>query len=279
MKVLVTGAGGMLAHAVLAELEAGGHDVVARPRQALDVTDARAVERAVQEAAPDAVVQCAAYTRVDDAEEETEEAVVVNGAGTAHVARACRAVGARLVYPSTDYVFDGTASAPYPPDSPPSPINAYGRSKRAGEEAAAQAEEFLVVRTAWLYGAGGGNFVRTILERARSGEPLRVVDDQRGSPTWTRVVARVFRSLLENDAPAGVYHATCRGETTWYGLALAVLALTGEQTEIEPVPTEALPRPAARPRYSVLDCSATESVVGPLPPWREALADALEEGV
>ncbi len=209
--MLVTGAGGMLARALLRELERRGHEVAAYDRAALDVTDAGAVDSAIRAFAPGAVVQCAAYTRVDDAEAEEGRAHAVNAEATLHVARACRAAGARLVYPSTDYVFDGTGTTPYRPDSPTAPLNAYGRTKRAGEVAAEEAGDALIVRTSWLYGPDGPNFVRTILEHAREGQPLRVVDDQRGAPTWTGSLAAVFAGLLERGAPPGIYHATDGG--------------------------------------------------------------------
>lgn len=277
MKVLITGAAGMLARAVRHEFETRGHEVCALDRAALDVTDVAAVEAAVGECCPDAVIQCAAYTRVDDAERDEAGAHRVNAESTLYLARACRAVGARLVYPSTDYVFDGTATQPYRPDSPTRPLGAYGRSKLAGEAAAREAGDYLVVRTSWLYGAGGKNFVSTILERARQGTPLRIVDDQRGSPTWTGTLARVLALLLERQAPSGVYHAANRGETTWYGLALEALRLSGVAAEVTPVTTAEFPRPAVRPAYSVLDCSGTEGVVGEIAGWREALANALKQ--
>lgn len=278
MRVLVTGARGMLARALIPELERRGHEVIGLGRDALDVTDADAVERAVREWVPDVVVQCAAYTRVDDAEADEAAAFAVNAEGTRNVARACRAVGARLVYPSTDYVFDGRASSPYRPDHPPAPLNAYGRSKLAGEEAAREAGDWVVARTSWLYGAGGRNFVSTILRRAMEGVPLRVVDDQRGTPTWTGTLAVTLAGLLEADVPSGIYHTTGRGDTTWFAFACEALRLAGIEAEIVPVPTEAFPTPARRPRYSVLDCSSTEAVVGPLPDWRDALRAAIAEG-
>lgn len=277
--MLITGSRGMLARAVRRELERRGHDVIALDRAALDVTDARAVDSVVRGERPDVVVQCAAYTRVDDAETEESEAHRVNAEATHHVALACRAVGARFIYPSTDYVFDGAATSPYRPDSPTNPLGAYGRSKLAGEAAAREAGDYLVVRTSWLYGAGGRNFVATILERARAGQPLRVVVDQRGSPTWTGSLAEILAGLMERGAPAGTYHATNRGETTWHGLAVEALRLAGIDAEVAPVTTAEFPRPARRPAYSVLDCSATEAVVGPIAGWREALAAAMGEGV
>lgn len=277
MRVLVTGAAGMLARAVVREFGGRGHDVVALDRGALDVTDEAAVGRVVTGAAPDAVIQCAAYTRVDDAEREDQLAFEGNVLGALFVAQACAECGARFVYPSTDYVFDGTGHRPYRPDDRTAPVNTYGHSKLLGEKAALVAADTLVVRTSWLYGAGGRNFVSTMLERARAGAPLRVVNDQRGSPTWTGSLARTLALLLERGAPAGVYHATDAGETTWWGLATEAIRRAGMEPDVEPVSSDAFPRPAARPAYSVLDCSATEAVVGPLPDWREALARAVPE--
>lgn len=278
MNVVVTGAGGMLARAVLSRLEVAGHHAVGLDREALDVTDGVAVEETVVGLGPDAVIQCAAYTEVDAAESEPDVALAVNGTGAALVARACARAGARFVYPSTDYVFNGLATAPYAPDDAPSPLGAYGRSKLAGESAAWEAGDWLIVRTAWLYGAGGPNFVATILARAREGAPLRVVDDQRGAPTWTVDLARALVSLTES-APSGIYHATNAGETTWFGLAREALRLEGLDVPVTPVCTDEFPRPAPRPRYSVLDCATTAAVVGPLRDWRAALRDAVDEGV
>ena len=277
MKLLVTGAGGMLARAVLAEATVRGHDATAYARADLDVTDAAAVQRAVEEARPDAVIQCAAFTRVDDAETAEDVARLINAEGAREVARAAAAAGASMIYPSTDYVFDGSATQPYSTQAATAPLNAYGRTKLAGEHAVL-AEGGSVVRTSWLYGTGGQNFVTTILRRARSNSPLRVVDDQRGSPTWTGSLAVVILALLEKNSPAGVYHATNAGETSWFGFASEALRLAGIDTDVTPAKTAEFPRPARRPAYSVLDCSATEAIVGPIPEWRAALATALSLG-
>lgn len=285
MNVLITGANGMLARALRACLPERGHDVISLDRRGLDVTDTGAVDEAIARIRPDAVIQCAAYTDVDGAEAREEYAREVNAVATRTLARACAAAGARVVYPSTDYVFDGSGTRPYRPTDEPRPINAYGRSKRLGERAAAEAGDCLVVRTAWLYGDGGRNFVRTMIDRGRAIErgdvdgPLRVVDDQRGAPTWTHALAVAIAQLLEADAPSGVWHATNAGETTWYGLAREALRLAGlDDVPIEPVTSDAFPRPAPRPRYSVLDLAATEAVIGPLPGWRESLRAAIESG-
>jgi dTDP-4-dehydrorhamnose reductase len=268
----------MLARAVQHEFLARGHEVDALDRAALDITDPEAVDAALHALRPDTVIQCAAYTRVDDAEREESEAHRVNAEATRHLARACRMVGARLVYPGTDYAFDGRAAVPYHPTAPTNPLGAYGRSKLAGEAAAREAGEYLVVRTSWLYGAGGRNFVSTILERAGRGEALRVVDDQRGSPTWTGSLAWIVAELLERRAPPGIYHATNQGETTWYGLAREALRQAGVAAEIRPVTTAEFPRPAPRPQYSALDSSDTIAGVGETPGWREALDLAFREG-
>lgn len=268
----------MLARAVALEFEARGHDCIALDRAALDVTDRDAVVAAMRQVRPDVVVQCAAYTRVDDAEREEVAAARVNADATAHVAEACREVGARLVYPSTDYVFDGSAREPIAPDATTHPLNAYGRSKLAGEAMAAMADA-LTVRTSWLYGAGGRHFVGSMLRRAGAGEPLRVVDDQFGAPTWTRDAAGMIVGLLEHEAPAGVYHATNAGATSWYGLACATLELAGVDADVTPVASSEFAAAAARPPYSVLDCSRTYELVGEARHWRDALSVALAEGV
>jgi dTDP-4-dehydrorhamnose reductase len=279
MKLMITGAGGMLARAVTKAARERGHDPLLAERAQLDVTDADAVERLVSSERPNAVIQCAGYARVDDAERDEAAALAVNRDGIANVVRACAALGSAVVYPSTDYVFDGRASRAYPVDAVPAPINAYGRSKLAGEREARKAARHLIVRTSWLYGAGGPNFVATILQRARAGEALRVVDDQRGCPTWTSDLAATMLTLLEMKAPSGVYHACNTGETTWHGLAEAALELSGVEASLTCAKTSDLHRPAQRPAYSVLDCAATEALVGPLRHWRTALAEALTEGI
>jgi dTDP-4-dehydrorhamnose reductase len=278
VKFLVTGAGGMLARAVLHELNVCGHASVACTRADLDITSADAVTQTVASVRPDVVIQCAGYTAVDAAETDESGAIAVNALGTANVARACIAAGARLVYPGTDYVFDGMASVPYGPDHPTAPIGAYGRSKLAGERAAAAAGA-LVVRTSWLYGRGGRSFVRTIADRARSGGLLRVVDDQRGAPTATPDLARMIVRLVEQRAPAGVYHATNAGHTTWHGLAQATLEIAGIPAMVERISSAEIATAAVRPAYSVLDCSATYALTGPAPDWRDALAREIDEGL
>ena len=280
MKFVITGGSGMLARAFAETAAEQGHEAVLKDHAALDVTDAAAVDALIDAQRPSAVLHCAAYTNVDGAEEAEQQAFAVNATGAANVARASARVGARMVYPSTDYVFDGSATQPYEPDAPTAPLNAYGRSKLAGEEAVHDAAgRHLIVRTSWLYGRGGRNFVSTILERARAGQPLRVVRDQQGSPTWTRDLARAVFGLLEVNAPAGTYHVCNSGATTWYDFARSALELADVQTQITPVTSDEFPRPAKRPTYSVLDCSKAAALIGPQRSWRAALAVALAEGL
>ncbi len=279
MKVLVTGAGGMLAQALVPELRSHDHEVVALERTALDVTDATAVEEWLQAESPEVVVQCAAYTAVDQAEIEEQAALRVNGEGTRYVAQACQRIGARLVYPSTDYVFDGTSTRPYRPADPTRPANAYGRSKLAGERAALETGRALVVRTSWLYGAGGKSFVDTLLRLARERDYLEVVDDQIGRPTWTVSLAQALRELIERKI-MGILHVTDGGPpVSWYGFAREILAERALAIPVRPVASEAFPRLASRPAYSVLDCTATETILGrSLPDWKDMLTRYLRHG-
>ena len=273
----VTGAGGMLARDLASAASDLGHVVIAFDRAALDVTDGRAVQRALVSATPDVILHCAAYTRVDDAEDDENQANLVNGEATLHVARAARSCGALLVYPSTDYVFDGKSESPYPETAPTSPLNAYGRSKVLGERAAREAGRYLVVRTSWLYGAHGRNFVKTMLRLGRSGAALRVVDDQRGSPTWTRHLATTIMALIGAPASNGIYHATNSGATTWHEFAQAIFDVAGIDAHPEPIASSAYPQRATRPRYSVLSCARTVALAGPAPHWRDALTAAMPE--
>jgi dTDP-4-dehydrorhamnose reductase len=291
---LVTGAGGMLGCDVAGLLAARGEDFTPLARADLDITDPAAVARAVSAAKPDVVVNCAAWTAVDAAEAHQEEALAINSHGAAYLAAACADAGAVLVHPSTDYVFAGAATAPYDERAIPAPRTAYGRTKLAGELAvrAALPESCYVLRTAWLYGAHGRNFVRTMLRLARAGTSPAVVDDQRGQPTWTRDVAAAIHALVIADAPAGVYHATSSGETTWFGLAQEVFRLYRsaaaeelqdlqdpdiERTPVSPHPisTADYPLPAPRPAYSVLGHDAWAAAgIAPIGDWRDALQRA-----
>jgi dTDP-4-dehydrorhamnose reductase len=282
---LVTGAGGMLGRDLVAVLR-GRDDVTttALTRAELDVTDAQAVADAV--AGHTVVFNAAAWTDVDGAETCEAEATAVNGTAVTHLARACAATGAVLVHVSTDYVFGGDATAPYAEDAPVAPVNAYGRSKLAGERAVARLlpHHGYVVRTAWLYATHGRNFLTTMLRLAGERDTVEVVDDQRGQPTWSRALAGQLVALadaaLAGRAPAGVYHGTASGETTWYGFARAIFALHGlDPARVRPTTSDRFPRPARRPAYSVLGHDRWAGTgVAPLPHWRTTLGEAVRAG-
>jgi dTDP-4-dehydrorhamnose reductase len=267
---LVTGASGMLGQDLVALLRAEGDDVVAAGRSELDVTDPAAVERAV--AGHDVVVNCAAYTAVDAAEGDEPAAFTVNAVAPALLARAARSAGARMVHISTDYVFDGAATSPYPEDAAIAPRSAYGRTKAAGEWAVrAEADDHLVVRTAWLYGAGGPCFPKTIARVAAERGGLDVVDDQVGQPTWTADLASLVVRLVRAGAPAGTYHGTSSGAVSWHGFAQSVVASAGlDPAVVRTTTSEKFVRPAPRPAYSVLGHDALVAAgVDPIGPWDE----------
>jgi len=271
---LVVGSRGMLGTDLMSALE--GRDATGVDIGEIDITR----EASVDDVLPgfDVVVNCAAYTAVDAAEEHEEVARLVNGEGPAHLAAACARTGALLVQISTDYVFDGTASAPYPEDARLCPAGAYGRTKAAGERAVRELlpERGLILRTAWLYGAHGPNFVRTIAGLESEREVIDVVDDQRGQPTWSTHLAERVVACVDAGVPPGTYHATSSGETTWYGLARRVFELLGADPErVRPTTTDRFPRPAPRPAYSVLGHGRWADVgLAPLPHWAAALDEA-----
>jgi dTDP-4-dehydrorhamnose reductase len=276
---LVTGAGGMLGQDMVTCLERDGEMVLAVTRRDLDITDQAAVTATVLGCRPNIVINCAAWTAVDEAEAHEDEAFEVNGRGAWAVAAACAASGARLIHISTDYVFAGDASSPYTEHDRCGPRTAYGRTKLAGERAVAELlpGSGYIVRTAWLYGAHGPNFVRTMIGLERDGKVAKVVDDQRGQPTWTMDVVGQVVALARSGAPAGVYHATSSGETTWFGFAHEIFRLLGADTaRVRPVTSDAYPRPAPRPAYSVLGHDAWESAgIKPIPGWRLRLHEGL----
>ncbi|MCY7299059.1 MAG: dTDP-4-dehydrorhamnose reductase, partial [Ilumatobacteraceae bacterium] len=250
-RYLVTGARGMLGTDL--SLALAGRELTALGRSDLDITDAAAVDSAV--AGHDIVINAAAYTRVDDAESNEAEARAINATGAGLLAAAARRHGARLVQVSTDYVFDGTATSPYAEDAPRHPVSAYGRTKAEGEELvlAAHPEGTLVVRTAWLYGAHGPNFAKTMRRLATDRDQLAVVNDQVGQPTWTVDLARRIVELLDADAPVGIYHGTSSGQASWFDFARAVFAQAGLDPErVTPTDSASFVRPAPRPAYSVL---------------------------
>lgn len=279
MRWLVTGAKGMLGTDAVALFGDHGHEVVAVDLGDLELTDGDAVRAALGDV--DVVLNCAAWTAVDDAETKEDAALLVNGTIPGVLAEAAAATGTRLVHISTDYVFAGDATSPYAEDAPPTPRSAYGRTKEAGERAvrAALPDAHLVVRTAWLYGAHGACFPKTIARVAAERGAIAVVDDQVGQPTWTRDVADLVLRLVEADAPAGTYHATSSGQTSWFGFAQRVVAAAGLDPRIvTPTDSEAFPRPAPRPAYSVLGHGALERVgITPIGDWEERWAQASGE--
>nr|MDT0657574.1 dTDP-4-dehydrorhamnose reductase [Micromonospora sp. DSM 115978] len=279
---LVTGAGGMLGRDLVTVLDAGPHRrVTATTRADLDLTDPAALRSAV--AGHDVVINAAAWTDVDRAETEEAAATAVNGTAVENLARACAEADATLLHVSTDYVFPGDATRPYPEDAPTDPINAYGRGKLVGERAVLRLlpESGYIVRTAWLYGAHGRNFVATMLRLAGERDHLDVVDDQRGQPTWSYALAQRLVELGDaaraGRAPAGAYHGTAAGETTWYGLAREAFGLAGLDPErIRPTSSDRYVRPARRPAYSVLGHRRWAAAgLPPMAHWREALTAAL----
>jgi dTDP-4-dehydrorhamnose reductase len=285
---LVTGARGQLGHDLVEVLASRPDDqVTAVGRAELDLTDEQSVRTTVREwlarsaGARPVVVNAAAYTAVDAAEEDEQTAAVVNGAAPGWLAEELAGVG-RLVHVSTDYVFDGSATEPYPVDAPTAPRSAYGRTKAAGERAiAAVGGDASVVRTAWVYGRHGGNFVRTMTNLEASRETVSVVDDQVGSPTWSADLAAGLVELGARAEPAPpVLHYTNSGQVSWCGLARAVFEELGaDPARVLPTTTDAFPRPAPRPAFSVLDGSAWVGAgLTPPPPWRDALHLAMQEG-
>jgi dTDP-4-dehydrorhamnose reductase len=275
--LLITGFFGQLGHAVAAaalrrRLSLVGHDL-----DTLDIRDADAVAAVVREVGPRTLINCAAATAVDACETDEATATAVNGAAVGNLAAACNLVGAKLLQVSTDYVFSGTSDRPYRESDPPDPASAYGRGKLVGERLARIAGRHLIVRTAWLYGHGGRNFVEAIRDQLAGGaRSLRVVVDQVGSPTLTDDLAE---ALLDLDAAGagGVVHAVNAGSTSWHGFASEIVQRLGFEAEVIPVTSAEFPRPAPRPPYSVLDTGLLASLLGrPMPPWQDALGRYLE---
>ena len=271
--ILITGSAGQLGRD-LADVfsRCGAYRVVAADRARLDVTDAQAARRFIEEVAPHVILHAAAFTDVDACETQPEKAFQVNAQGTQHVAAAAEGVGATFVYISTDYVFDGAKASAYGEEDPACPLNVYGASKLQGEALArAQCARCFIVRTAWLYGLHGGNFVKTMLRLAKEQTPLQVVDDQRGTPTWSRDLARQIEALV-NTGFYGTYHASAQGACSWYEFARAIFEECGQAVELAPVDSARFPRPARRPGNSALDNENLRARgLDLMPPWRESL--------
>jgi dTDP-4-dehydrorhamnose reductase len=271
---LITGAGGMVGTDLVDELIARDEEVVALPKSDLDIADARAVQTMVQEKRPTIIVNCAAWTKVDDAEENESIANALNGSSVEFLARAANDAGALFVQLSTDFVFDGAKETPYDINDPTGPLSAYGRSKLLGELAATHAEKHLVIRTSWLFGVHGPNFVEAIRNQIRKGtNPLKVVDDQRGRPTYTPHLANAIIRLAQLDAH-GVAHYADEEECSWFDFARAIVEELGADVVVKPVSSDDFRRPAARPAYSVLSTERYERLTGVRPEsWREGLRD------
>ncbi|MBI4715582.1 MAG: dTDP-4-dehydrorhamnose reductase [Nitrospirae bacterium] len=278
MRVLITGASGMLGTDLVRKL-AGTHEIVPLSSKEMDITREEETRRVIREAAPQAIVHAAAFTRVDDCEKERDKAFRINGDGTRYVALGARDTGARLLTISTDYVFDGKKEGGYREEDPTAPLGVYGQSKLAGEEAVREIlEDSLILRTSWLFGRNGPNFVKTILRIAREQPVLRVVHDQRGSPTYTPDLADGIARLLETPA-RGIVHLSNSGTCTWWEYAVEILRLTGvEGVTVLPITTAESGRPAPRPANSILDNNRYETFTGHrLRHWKEALKDYLRE--
>lgn len=265
----------MLGTDVVPACEARGHEVVALSRAALDITDGRAVEAALSRHRPDAVINCAAWTNVDEAEARESEATRVNDEAAALLAAAANGVGARFVYLSSDYVFDGEKGLPYVESDQTNPVSAYGRSKLGGETSVAIANpDSFLVRSSWLFGRNGKNFVETMLALAESEPEVLVVSDQYGCPTYTGHLATALAELVERD-DFGVHHVAGGGECTWFDFAQEIFDQSGLETRVMAASSEMLARPAPRPSYSVLRSERRDAIA--LPHWREGLAEYLAE--
>jgi dTDP-4-dehydrorhamnose reductase len=275
MRILVTGAGGMLGRDVVAAAREHGHEVAAAARADLDVTDAGAVREALAGARPAVVVNCAAWTDVDGAESEPGAAAAVNATGAGNVAAGAAAAGARVLHVSTDYVFDGAASRPYVESDPVGPRSVYGHTKLAGERAVAAADpRHQIVRTSWLFGLGGPNFVATMLRLAGVRDEVAVVTDQVGCPTWTGHLAEGLVRLAGSEDP-GIHHLAGSGHCSWHAFAREIFRQAGVPCEVRETDSSAFPRPAPRPAWSVLGTERSAAVA--LPDWREGLAAFLAE--
>jgi len=275
MKVLITGGSGQLAHAIRRVW--ANHDLIVPEESILDLAKQASIQAVMAQVRPDIVVNCAAFTQVDRCETEAALALAINGEAVGWLAEACGRQAALLIQVSTDYVFDGEAVRPYREDDPTHPLSVYGRSKLEGERQAARCTQHLIARTSWLYDAWGRNFYNTILNAAAQGRSLRVVNDQRGSPTTCRALAHQLKVAAE-EGWRGLVHTTCHGETTWHGFAQAILQARGLAGDLKPCTTADYPTPARRPGYSVLD-SAHRCQLGSdvMPHWQEALRQVVTQ--
>ncbi len=278
MVILVTGATGQLGHDLVIELTGRGHRVTGVSSKELNLTDPAAVRAYLTALRPDAVMHCAAYTAVDLAEDETERCDLINRVGTEAVARACAEIGCKLLYISTDYVFPGDGERPWEPDDPPKPLNTYGMSKWRGEEAVrAQVERHFIVRVSWLFGLNGKNFVKTMLRLGKEREQITVVNDQVGSPTYTKDLSVLLADMVVTER-FGTYHASNEGTCSWYEFACAIMEQAGLACQVLPVSSDQYPSRAKRPSNSRMSKEKlTANGFVRLPTWQDALRRYLEE--
>ena len=279
MKVLVTGAKGQLGTDLMNELEKRGIESIGVDVQEMDITDREACMRVISESKADAVIHCAAYTAVDAAEDNVDLCRKINGEGTRNVALACQATGAKMMYISTDYVFDGQGTRPWEPDDNRSPLNVYGQTKYEGELAVEElVEKFFTVRIAWVFGVAGKNFIKTMLRLGKERGAVSFVDDQVGSPTYTYDLARLLVDMIQTDY-YGRYHATNEGFCSWYGFACEIFRQAGmDEVKVTPVSSDQFPVKAVRPANSRMSkAKLAENGFEPLPTWQDALGRFLKE--
>ncbi|MCJ7522446.1 MAG: dTDP-4-dehydrorhamnose reductase [Dehalococcoidia bacterium] len=278
MKVLVTGAAGMLANDLIPLLKEKGHEVFAPPEDMLDITHIETVKTVADSCGPEIIANCAAFTRVDEAESEEYQALMVNGFGVQNLCLVCQERNIPLVHISTDYIFDGTKEGPYTIYDAPNPIGAYGRSKLLGEKYVLWLlKKFYLIRTTWMFGTYGRNFIDTMLEIAQTQKKISVVNDQRGCPTWTRHLSEAVVQLIETER-YGIYHVTSSEPTTWFNFASEIFRLAGMDIELVPVTSDQFPTPARRPLNSVLDPFPLPQLLGrEMPSWREGLKEHLKQ--
>jgi len=286
LKIFLTGQQGQLGHELLAALAPLGK-VVGSDRSTLDLTDSDSIRTAIRAVRPDVIVNAAAYTAVDKAESEPELAMKINGIAPGILAEEARGLGAAVLHFSTDYVFDGESSQPYPEDFPVRPLNVYGRTKAHGEAAVRSAgADHLILRTSWVYGLRRRNFLLSMMELAQKQRELRVVNDQIGSPTWSHTIAQATAGALktfmagDRKTLSGTFHISAQGETTWWNFACAIMKKLGSRTIVTPITTREYHSPAERPRYSVLDCSKFRNTFNvDLPHWQNAFDTVMEEHI
>ena len=278
MKVLVTGVKGQLGYDVVNELNKRGHVAIGTDIEEMDITDAASVDKVIKENTPDAVIHCAAYTAVDAAEDNVELCRKINADGTQNIANVCKELDIKMIYISTDYVFDGEGERPWEPDDERTPLNVYGQTKYEGELAVQNTlDKFFIVRIAWVFGINGKNFIKTMLNLGKTRDSLTVVNDQFGSPTYTYDLARLLVDMVETDK-YGIYHATNEGICTWYEFACEIFRQAGMNVKVSPVLSSEYPAKAKRPSNSRMSKEKlTENGFEKLPTWQDALGRYLKE--